>query len=202
MKELNKVLDNGEKIIWEGNPKFVPFVVSGSTASILLGLFMLLLVIPFIFLGAYGVANNILYLNHNIIWVLPHFWLGLIFFVGTPLYLMLVYKHTHYTITDKRVIIQKGLIGRDFQMIDFDQITNAEVNVGVIDKFLGNDSGSIYVLTAGSVQSIRYIMRNLSNPYDVFKTFKKVSHDVRTDIQYPNSHRQGDNPGYDTEYKK
>lgn len=127
--------------------------------------------------------------------------------VASPLYSLLSYSYIHYAITNKRVIMQRGLIGRDFQMVDFDKITNAEVNVGIIDKLVGNSSGTILISTAGTfVQTRRgarpkpYGLVRIANPYDVFKLFKKVSHDIKTDIHYPNKLRPKSNPGYQTSY--
>ncbi len=108
-----------------------------------------------------------------------------------------------------RVIFKKGLIGRDFEMVDFDQMTNAEVNVGLFDKvFEGGNSGSILISTAGSITYRRhdpvqkpYTLRNIEKPYNVFKFFKKVSHAVKTDIQYPNKYRPEKNPGYNIKVK-
>jgi hypothetical protein len=114
----------------------------------------------------------------------------------------------YYAITDKRVIIQSGLIGRDFEIVDFDQITNAEVNVGIFDKLFSSNSGSILLSSAGTVMQTQngtmqkpFVISSIPNPYDVFKFFKKVSHDVKTDIQYPNQLRPVNNPGYGTTYR-
>ncbi|MFA5745177.1 MAG: PH domain-containing protein [Candidatus Paceibacterota bacterium] len=207
MRELDKVLDQDEKVFWEGIPSFWPFLLGGSIFTVIFGLFWMIFLIPFIGLSAY----DILFGSHIFgfgIFLLPHFWVGIGLVFGIPIYQILVYKHTYYAITDKRVILQKGWIGRDFEMIDFDQITNAEVNVGVFDKlFGGGNTGSILVSTAGSFTYTRqgatqkpYTLRNITSPYDVFKFFKKVTHDVKTDIQYPNKFRPGENPGYKTDY--
>ena len=198
MREIDKVLDENEKIFWEGKPKFWPFFLGGF-AFALFGLFFLAMGGLFI-LG--GIASgNYLFL------LLPHFWVGVAIVFGIPVYKALVYKYTYYAITNKRVILQKGLIGRDFEIVDFDQITNAEVNVGVLDKLLGRGSGSILISTAGTFTYTRsgpiqkpYTIRNIENPYRVFKFFKKVMHAVKTDIHYPNKYRPRTNPGYVTEY--
>ena len=198
MREIDKVLDENEKIFWEGKPKFWPFFLGGF-AFALFGLFFLAMGGLFI-LG--GIASgNYLFL------LLPHFWVGVAFVFGIPIYKALVYKYTYYAITNKRVILQKGLIGRDFEIVDFDQITNAEVNVGFLDKLFGRGSGSILISTAGTFTYTRsgpiqkpYTIRNIENPYRVFKFFKKVMHAVKTDIHYPNKYRPRTNPGYVTEY--
>jgi len=137
---------------------------------------------------------------------LPHFWIGIILIFGIPTYNYLVHSRTYYAITNKRVIIQTGVIGRDFKMVDFDQITNAEVNVGLFDKIFGGSSGSIIISTAGTFvegnhgpMSKPYTLSNIENPYEVFKFFKKVSHAVKTDVHYPNQYRPKKNPGYTTD---
>src|SRR3989338_2543306 len=198
MKEIDKILDSKEKVFWEGRPKFWPFFLSGF-AGALFGLI-------FLIVGGIFVIMGILSGNYFFIFI-PHFWIGVVFVFGIPLYKALVYSHTYYAITHKRIILQKGLIGRDFETVDFDQITNAEVNVGVLDKLFGGGSGSILLSTAGTFTYTRrgpvqkpYTLSNISNPYEVFKFFKKVSHDVKTDIQYPNKYRPKKNPGYGTDY--
>jgi uncharacterized membrane protein YdbT with pleckstrin-like domain len=207
MKELNKVLNPNEKVLWEGAPSFWPFVLSGSIITTLFGLFWMILLIPFIALA----ISDILFGSHILgfgILLLPHFWIGIVLVFGIPIYQILVYKYTYYAITDKRVILQKGLIGRDFEVIDFDKITNTEVNISIFDKILGaGNTGSILISTAGSLTYSRqgtaqkpYTIRNINNPYEVFKFFGKVSYDVKTDIEYPNKLRPSENPGYSTTY--
>lgn len=203
MRELDKVLDQNEKILWEGGPSFWPFFFGRSLALTMFGIFWIGFLAIF-FIASPAAPGPFKY----VIFITPHFWIGLFMLFGPTIYNALVFKHTYYAITDKRVIIQKGWIGRDFEMIDFDQVTNAEVNVGVFDKlFGGGNTGSILVSTAGSFTYTRqsavqkpYTISNIANPYDVFKFFKKVTHDVKTDIQYPNKMRPGENPGYQTDY--
>lgn len=198
MKELDKVLDDREKVFWEGKPRFWPFFLSGFVMAIF-GLI-------FLVVGAVVIIVGISQGNYWII-LLPHFWIGVAFVFGIPTYRALVWKYTYYAITNKRVIIQKGLIGRDFEMVDFDKITNAEVRVGLLDILFGKKSGSILISTAGTFTYTRrgpvqrpYTLSHIENPYDVFKFFKKVSHAVKTDIEYPNEYRPKKNPGYNTEY--
>lgn len=205
MNEFDKVLDDNEKVLWEGKPKFWPFLLGNSILSFVFGVFFMLFFIPFIIIALISAFQGS-YLGLSV-FLLPHFWIGTILVFGIPIYQFLVYKHVHYAITNKRVLFQKGLIGRDFEMVDFDQMTNVEVNVGIIDILFGGRSGSILVSTAGSFTYSRnrtikkpYIIRSVSNPYEVFKFFKKVSHDVKTDINYPNKFRPGKNSGYKTEY--
>jgi hypothetical protein len=143
---------------------------------------------------------------------MPHFWIGLGMLFGPSIYSILVFKHTYYAITDKRIIMQTGWIGRDFHIMDFDQITNSYVNVGIFDKIFGKgNTGSIIIITAGLTadtpgqnglqKAFNSSLMSISNPYEVFKFFKKAQYDVKTDIEYPNKLRPNTNPGYQTNYK-
>ena len=199
MRELDKVLDQNEKVFWEGKPKFWPFFLSG---------FLVVTFAIFLVMSGPLISSGISSGNYSFIF-LPYFWIGVGFLFGGPIYQALVYRYTYYGITNKRVLIQKGLIGRDFEMVDFDQVTNAEVNIGFLDKLFGGGSGSILISTAGSFTYTRrgavqkpYTIRNIGNPYNVFRFFKKVSHAVKTDIQFPNRYRPKTNPGYQTEYNR
>jgi uncharacterized membrane protein YdbT with pleckstrin-like domain len=160
----------------------------------------------FLYIGCIFTIQGILQGNFFFI-LLPHFWIGIVLVFGAPIYKALVYKYIYYAITNKRIIFQKGLIGRDFEIVDFDQIINAEVNIGLLDKLFGGGSGSILISTAGSFIYTRkgpvlkpYIISHIKNPYDVFKFFKKVSFAVKTDIQFPNKYRPETNPDYNTKY--
>ncbi len=197
-REFNKILEKSEKIFWEGKPKFLPFFMRGT----LLSFFGVLLIIGGLLILQRDGGGTFPFIFH-------YFVLGAVLVVVFPIYQALVYRHTYYAITNKRVLIQAGLIGRDFEIVDFDQITNAEVNVGISDKLFGKGSGSIRISTAGTLTYVRrkamavpYTLSNISEPYQVFKFFKEVSHAVKTDIQYPNKYRPNVNPGYKTKYRK
>lgn len=175
MNEFTKILDDNEKVIWQGNPSFWPFTLGGSITVTVFGVFWVS------FMACFGINSfQTEGAMKYILFATPHFWIGLILLFGPLIYSLLVYKHTHYAITDKRVIFQKGIIGRDFDMIDFDQITNVEVNVGIFDNLFGGNTGTINISSAGTFNMTKngavtapYSFRNIENPYDVFKQVKK-----------------------------
>ncbi|RLI96141.1 MAG: PH domain-containing protein [Candidatus Aenigmatarchaeota archaeon] len=196
MEDIHQVLDKNEKVLWDGKPNFWPFVLGSMLLSVV-GLFFI--AIPLFMVMASGSI---------FILIMPHFWIGIALTFGGPLYSWLVYRYIHYAITNKRVIIKSGLVGRDFKIVDYDKITNAEVNISIWDRLLAKSSGSIYIFTAGTISYGRngpyhtpYRLSNVPEPYKVFKYFKKVSFDVKTDIEYPNKYRPDTNPGYKTRYE-
>lgn len=201
MKEIGKVLDRGETVLWEGGPSFWPFLFGGSMVTLIFGLFWMAFLVPFIALALFDIFFGSRIFGFGIL-LLPHFWVGILLVFGIPLYQVLVHKHTWYAITDKRVIFQKGLVGRDFEIVDHDRIGSSEVNVGIFDKLFGGSTGSIIVSAAsGATGGIKpRIIRNIADPYAIFRLLKQVSHDVKTDIEFPNRLRPPDNPGYSSVY--
>ncbi len=195
MRELDKVLNDHEEIIWEGKPQFLPYFI-GSFTLTLFGL---------IFAGVgFLVADSFL-----MAFLIPHTWIGLAFIFIPPFYRFFGYKRIFYGITDKRIILQKGIIGRDFKLVDYDKITNKEVDVGIIDQVFGKNSGSIKISTPITVMRTSegpkdhpFTLAHISDPYNVFKLLKKTSHDVKTDIHYPNDLRPKTNKEYNTKLKK
>jgi len=218
MREIEKVLESNEKVLWEGTPAFWPFF-GRSLVIIPFGLFFLA-ISSVIFSSSFGTFpslgfedggftefNGSFMTMFSVVSVF-FFLISLSIIIGPPAYTALVHKKMYYVITDKRVMIQSGIVGRDFKIIDFDQISNVEVNVGFFDKLFGGSTGSINVMSPGNFATsgntsipIPHTIANIKNPYEVFKFFKKVVHDVKTDIHYPNKYRPNENPGYNTEYK-
>lgn len=206
MKDYKQILNDNEKVLWEDKPQLTPFFAS-SLSSIPIGLLVLYIVwnyyATYFNLSALQGGGNSPSLTF--LFMIPVMLLGISATIS-PLYRLLEFKNVYYVITDKRVLIQNGLIGRDFQIIDFDKIQSAEVRVGILDKLLGGGSGSIYI-DSGRLSYSRnrsyshpYVLLHIAKPYEVFSFFKKVSHDVKTDIEYPNALRPTSNPGYQTEY--
>jgi hypothetical protein len=195
MNELYKVLDSNEKVLWQGTPSFLPYIFSRSLNVVIFGIFWLIIVC-FLGTGSDNVLETIIYL--------PHFWIGVALVLGPTLYGIVSYGYLQYAVTDKRVILQDGLIGRDFTIIDFDKIDNVRVDVNIFDKLFGGNTGTIFISPAQHIlNSGQYQTNELANihyPYETFKFLKKVSYDIKTDIEYPNKLRPTENPGYQTQY--
>ncbi|MBM3233348.1 hypothetical protein FJZ18_04245 [Candidatus Pacearchaeota archaeon] len=58
MREIDKVLDDQEKVFWEGAPKFWPFFLGGSIIVVIFGAFWMLFLIPFIALGLFAAFSG------------------------------------------------------------------------------------------------------------------------------------------------
>lgn len=203
MNETSKILNQDEKVIWEGTPQFLPYV-AGSIAPFLFGC---------IWSGAVTVFVTLALTSGGAPWfffifLLPFIAVGAAMLLS-PLFFALSYKYIYYVITDKRVIMQSGIIGRDFQHVDYDKMTDMGVSVGILDKLLGKNAGSISLVTGAvavggespHVQKLGIFLSHITDPYKVFELVKKVSYDIKSDINYPNALRPAVNEGFKTEYK-
>lgn len=194
MNELNKVLNADERVLWQGKPVFFPYYMSKGISVTLFGLFWTGIII--VGFGGHFPQSLMIYLFLLI---------GIGMIILPPILAALSYLNLYFAVTDKRIIIQSGIIGRDFKFLDFDQITDANVDVNIIDKMFG--TGTINISSPGTVTihkgrtSYGFSFGNVSSPYEVFKFVKRTEFNVKTDINYPNQLRPTTNPGYNTQYK-
>jgi len=131
MNEIGKILEKNEKFEWDDKPKYSAYIT-----SVLIGV---------IILAGIGTAA-IMFMKLSLLWFIALAALCLIsLIIG-----QLNYNVTHYAITSKRVIIQTGIIGRDFKSIEYDKIQNASVNVGLLGLIF--KVGTIQIFT-GEMES-------------------------------------------------
>lgn len=193
--QFEEVLDKDEKALWVGRPKLIPFLTTG---------------LPYLAFGIlwfcidyFGFIRNMNSTNagFSIPFFLLHlfpFWASLL----NMLRLILVYKNTYYTYTNRRIMMRSGFWGTDFKAIDYDQISDIEVTVNPIEKMFKVGTVQAYsgrVNSKGDRVYDKFVA--VENPYEVFKMIKQISVDIKTDYNYPNALRPGNNPGYKTEYK-
>jgi len=100
--------------------------------------------------------------------------------IGNPLYRILEHRVIHYAITDKRVIVQKGVIGRDFTSIDFDKIERLEVNVNTWDTLFRKNTGTLTIFTT----TLPYFLRNIPDPYVTFAKLQELSQKARSNTAF------------------
>ncbi|MBW2436074.1 MAG: PH domain-containing protein [Deltaproteobacteria bacterium] len=195
-KQFEAVKDSDEEIFWVGKPNFAAFLTRG---------------IPFLCIGLIWGAIDYFAFIRNMpaemagfaipffaLHLMP-FWASILNFVR----LFLVHGNTFYAFSNRRLMMRSGFWGTDFKAIDYDRISDIEVNVnpienmlkvGTIQAFSGRVSdkgGRIYDKFIG-----------IQDPYEVFKRIKEVTVNIKTDWNYPNAMRPETNPGYKTKYEK
>jgi len=195
---FDQVRDPNESVLWAGRPAFGPFLATG---------------IPFLAIGLVWFSIDFFGFILPMFeggrrapsgftgFMVPFFALHLFPFWGSllnMLRLVLVHKNTAYAITTRRAMFRGGVWGVSYESVDFDQITDLQVNVGPLERSIG--AGTITISIAGLNSNARKNFTAVSDPYEVFKEIKKVSLDVKTDFEYPNQLRPETNPGYKTAY--
>ncbi len=133
MKEIDKILEKKERVIWEGKPEYAPYIT-----SIMFIVLIAIIIIGF-FIGIFLKSITGAIVGAVVVLIL-----------GTVL-INMTYTRTHYAITNKRAIIQSGIIGRDFKSIDYDKIQNVSVNVGILGVIF--KVGTVNIFT-GEIESV------------------------------------------------
>jgi len=188
------VRDGDEEILWVGTPNFTAFIVRG---------------IPFLIVGLlWGAIDYFGFIRHMdesmagfaipffILHLFP-FWLSILNMIR----LFLVHGNTYYAFTNKRLMMRSGFWGTDFKAVDYDTISDIEVNVNPIENMLG--VGTVHAYTGRDGNNRIYdSFIGIREPYEVFKQIKEITVDVKTDWNYPNAIRPEENPGYRTRYRK
>ncbi len=148
MNEVSKILEPKEKLIYDNKPEYAPFIIST-------------LIIPIIAIAVIEVSIYF-YIKSVLLGIAA----GIAIFVGGLVLINLAYKRAHYAITDKRVITQSGIIGRDFKSIDYDKMQNVSVDVGILGTIF--KVGTIKIFT-GEIESVGSGERSQIQPkYDQF----------------------------------
>jgi len=193
-RQFEAVKDNDEQIMWAGKPALIPFVATG---------------IPFLIIGLiWGCIDYFIFIRNMTremaAFAIPFFAIHLFPFYGSiffMFYLFFVHGNTFYAFTNRRMMMRSGIWGTDFKAIDYDKISDMEVNVNPIENMYGVGTVKAFsgrVTEKGGRIYDRFIA--IANPYDVFKRIKEVSVNIKTDWNYPNALRPEINPGYQTRY--
>lgn len=188
------MLTQGEQLIWSGKPKKAAFIINKSLTMLPFALIWLLFDSTFI---VAMFSSNMP--KESLFFIIPFFAFHLMpvwIWLSNVLTAKKRWDNTQYAVTNKRIIINTGFIGMDYQTIYYKDIKNVNLKVGVIDKLLG--VGDIhFTLNEGTSQSFL----DIENAYEIYPKLQKVVLDIQTDIEFPNDLRPDENHGYNTKYK-
>ncbi|MGD9901617.1 MAG: PH domain-containing protein [Spirochaetales bacterium] len=207
--KLNKIEDillKNETILWRGKPKKNAYILNKIFTMLPFALIWLAFDSIFIWAAitdpGMPFVARIGILAFIALHLLP-FWLWL----ANVLTAKKRYEHIEYVVTDRRILIRSGFIGIDFQSINFKDISNVNLRVGLFDRLF--KVGDIYFYTNNPKTSSQNVGNressdvffDIENPYEIYSKIQKIVLDIQTDIEYPNALRPESNPGYNTQYK-
>lgn len=194
---IQDVLFENENVLWEGTPDKTAYVARIAKGKILSALIFLMFDGFFIFMLALFADKNdffkkmlIFMLVFCIFHLLPVWTL-----IASVTKALVAHKNISYAITDRRIIARTGVIGLDFENINYTDITNIDVDVSVIEKI--RNVGTVRIRTS-SGRAVNLF--SIKNPYKTAKMLNKTYIDTNSDIHYPNALRPEHNPGYNTKY--
>lgn len=194
INEIERILDKDEKIFWRGRPKYTAYILKFIPAT-LFGLFWCTFLVPFywaVFTGKFPIFAWLVLGPHTLVG------LGLL---TTPLLASLVYPYIEYAVTSKRIVIKSGFFARNFETIDYVNLTDVSVKIGLIGRLTG--TGDILFLSGMGIfteKTGRSSISAVEKPYEVFKLLKQIYFDIKTDVEFPNKLRPPVNPGYQSGY--
>lgn len=200
---IRSMLDIGEQLVWEGKPDRVTYVIGQPffyLLALVWGAFDSIFIFAFASGEAFGSSMGFFIIPFFLLHLMP-VWIAII----GPVYRFINWKYIEYAITDKRIYIASGIIGRDIKLVEFSQVREPSVRVGIIEKL--RNCGTVRLNPFSQPNSGNNMMSlqsgallHISDPYEVFKRIKQMSLDIQTDISYPNAIRPDSNPGYNTKY--
>lgn len=193
---VKNILQSGEEILWQGTPykkAFVlePFLKFMPIALFWLALDVIMIVIMFKFIFSQSVGNPMQYV------VIPFFFIHLVpvwIWLGSLIKKSLEHKNVEYVVTDRRIVIRRGIIGIDFLSLFYSDVEGVTVRVSFLDRLF--KVGDLFIVA----KQTKAMISDIKDPYSVYQLIQKVSLDMRTDISYPNALRPNVNNGYTTSY--
>ena len=109
---------------------------------------------------------------------------GLVFWLMLAMYNQIIFRLTRYVITNKRIIIKKGLIHRRMTTIKIKNILDTKVRQTVQQLAMG--CGTIYLFTANDSQNIEESfedrtpsIENIDGPFQVHRILIEAMEEVR-----------------------
>ena len=163
--DLRGMLEPGERVLWVGRPV--------RAVALLTSLPILLFVAPFILIPVLALPGSAW--TQPVVQVFFALWYAFTLPIAfLPLYAYLDAGKTWYLLSDRRIVVRKGVIGTDYDVLGLDKVQQVNVNVGLVDKFYG--TGSVKVQAIG-VEPLT--LQAVKEPYKVQKLILQALEEAR-----------------------
>jgi len=118
-----------------------------------------------------GEKVEALFRLHWFAWVPVVLWALLVITLPVALYVYLQLRFTEQGVTNKRVILKRGVIGRKTEEMKIASIETVEIDQGVIGRIFGY--GSVRI-TGRGISDV--VFRGVDDPMSVKRQIESVSH--------------------------
>lgn len=155
----------GEEIFFHGHPSWLSmlsYALKGLVASLLVGVIA-------------GVASRIADGSVQVGWVVIAVVVAFLVVVGAG---QLQRLQTTYSITNRRLLIEQGLLSRDLHQTRLERIQNVNARQSLLQRACG--IGTVDFDTAGEAQ-FDFAFHGVSDPREIVRTVDRALHDLRDD---------------------
>ncbi|MEM2165452.1 MAG: PH domain-containing protein [Candidatus Bathyarchaeia archaeon] len=170
--DLAKLIVEGERVIWVSRSAFKPFILK-NLAGLIVPVIFLFIPIPFITV-LYGspipTPMNLVPILFLLLW---YGFVGFSIF-SFSIYPILLWRNLYYLLTDRRIIIRKGVVGIDYDILDLEYVQQVNLDRGIWDRIYG--TGTIIVQAIG-VKPIE--IRSIPDPFRSIDILRKTVEYVR-----------------------
>lgn len=170
-----KDIRSGEKILFETKPRFFMYLKSAIIK------FIALIVIIFLFESVISIAANIQsYIIRYVHIPLVEATAIILLFLMLILILWIIWdvlswEYTTYTLTNYRVVLEKGVIRKNKSYMHYDKIQDINVSQGIIERL--SSSGDISIF--GGHEHTRIILNDIPEPA---KVENMINHMIEGDL--------------------
>lgn len=184
-EKFEKILGENERVIKIYRPKRLKFFLGRVFGSLFSCLFLIIFIVIVALLASsdlefFDESGNPAEIPFTIITIILVCILAFIILISVIIPLI-EYKNIYYALTNKRVIIRRGIIGVDFRSLDLENIGAINVDVTFVDKLLHQNTGTLSFgsnsmpmiqMSNGTSQMYGYSFRDIEDPYRVYKEIK------------------------------
>lgn len=196
-KEIERLINPNEKILYEGKPNKKCFIFE-SIFNPLLIIAIVWAIFDFGFLTEIIFDGELMMIPFMLLHLLP-VWL----YLGGVLFSVKRYNNTEYVITNMAIYVSGGVFARNISTKSFAEMSNIAIHQGVFDRLF--NVGDV-IATTGQIDkegnSVTVSLDCISDYTEIYHLVKKLQIDVYSDVMYPNAKRPEDNSGYNTNYKE
>ena len=158
----------GEYILWKGKPKRSAYIADKALSLFPIAVIWLIFDLNFLRMaGSSGFLLVFLLFHMMPVWL----WLG------SAITSVIQWRNEDYFLTDKRLIIRKGIFCPERQSVFLKDVRTLDIHYGLLDRMFG--SGDIYInyevhRRGRHRSSSGYFLMNLGNPDEIHQRLEQA----------------------------
>ncbi len=162
-------LSPGEYILWKGKPKKSAYIADKALSMLPIAIFWAIFDFQFLRMSG-GDGMLLLFLAFHMMPV----WL----WIGSAVTSVIQWKNEDYYLTNKRIIIRKGVFSANRQSVFLRDVHNLQIHYGLLDRMFG--SGDVYInyevhRHGKHRSSSGWFLMNLADPQTIYDRIEQAA---------------------------